>query len=387
MKKGAIYGIIAAFIAIAMLIFLPVIAERGRAPAPAVTDTADSAADIQTSKNTDTDPATTVFVTDTDGADDTAEQTAGGTQTETGTGTTEAVTVTEEETTAEEAATTAEEITTVTEPVTTVTEEETTKAPVTTKPEEPPVTTKKEEETTKAPVTTKADTTTRKATPLDENKKYVAFTFDDGPDAVRSKAITDKMLEYGGKCTFFVVGNCIYGEREKGMQYAYNHGMEIALHCWSHEHYYTKEPQYYHDEVYKGAEAIKKSIGVWPTLMRPPGGNITEEQYRTSEFPVIIWSIDTNDWRYKRLKTDTSADIQKKVQTIVNNCLYDSNGKFQVKNGDIILMHEIYENSYDAFCIIIEELSNRGFEFVTVSELLQNPPTGYKYYSATYKKG
>ncbi len=386
MKKGAIYGIIAAFIAIAMLIFLPVIAERGRAPAPAVTDTADSAADIQTSKNTDTDPATTVFVTDTDGADDTAEQTAGGTQTETGTGTTEAVTVTEEETTAEET-TTAEEITTVTEPVTTVTEEETTKAPVTTKSEEPPVTTKKEEETTKATVTTKADTTTKKATPLDENKKYVALTFDDGPDAVRSKAITDKMLEYGGKCTFFVIGENIYGKRAESMKYAYDHGMEIALHTMTHKNLTKITDKTYRSEIYDCAAKIDEVIGVWPTLMRPPGGNITEEQYKNSEFPVILWSIDTNDWRYKRPETDTPADIQKKVQTIVNNCLYDSNGKFQVKNGDIILMHEIYENSYDAFCIIIEELSNRGFEFVTVSELLQNPPTGYKYYSATYKKG
>ncbi|MBR6921822.1 MAG: polysaccharide deacetylase family protein, partial [Clostridia bacterium] len=210
---------------------------------------------------------------------------------------------------------------------------------------------------------------------------------DDGPDAKRSKLITDKMLEYGGKCTFFVIGNCIYGDREKGMQYAYEHGMEIGLHCWSHEHYYTKEPEYYHDEVYKCADAIKESIGVYPALMRPPGGNITEAQYKSSEFPVIIWSIDTNDWRYKRHDSDSASDIQKSVNTIVNNALYDSNGKFNVKNGDIILMHEIYENSYDAFCIIIEELHNRGFEFVTVSELLQNPEPGYKYYSATYKKG
>ena len=121
--------------------------------------------------------------------------------------------------------------------------------------------------------------------------------------------------------------------------------------------------------------------------MRPPGGNITEEQYKSSEFPVILWSIDTEDWKHKRYNSDSAEDIQKKIDIIVNNALYDKNGNFNVKNGDIILMHEIYENSYDAFCIIIEELHNRGFEFVTVSELLQNPSTGYKYYSATYKKG
>ena len=58
----------------------------------------------------------------------------------------------------------------------------------------------------------------------------------------------------------------------------------------------------------------------------------------------------------------------------------------KLSDGDIILMHEIYENSYDAFCIIIEELHQRGFEFVTVSELLQNPELGYKYYSANKRK-
>ena len=165
------------------------------------------------------------------------------------------------------------------------------------------------------------------------------------------------------------------------MQYAYDHGMEIAIHCWTHDHYYTKEPEYFHEEVYKTADKIKESIGEWPTIMRPPGGNITDSQVKESEFAVIIWSVDTNDWRYK--KTDKSVK-EENVKTIVNNALYDSKGNFNVKNGDIILMHEIYENSYDAFCIIIEELHKRGFEFVTVSELLQNPQTGYKYYS-TYK--
>ena len=57
-----------------------------------------------------------------------------------------------------------------------------------------------------------------------------------------------------------------------------------------------------------------------------------------------------------------------------------------VKPGSIILMHEIYENSYLAFCEIIERLADQGYEFVTVSELLQNPELGYKYYSANKKK-
>ncbi len=254
------------------------------------------------------------------------------------------------------------------------TEPASTAAPVT----DPPATQKQEESTKKT------ERETKEVEPLDPGKKYVAFTFDDGPHKTNSKKITDKFLEYGGKCTFFVIGDLIKGDAQKGMVYAYEHGMEIGIHCWTHDHYYTTEPKYYHDEVYKTADKLKEVLGEWPTIMRPPGGNITEAQYKSSEFAVIIWSIDTNDWRYKK-NTDENPK-SKNIETIVNNCLYDSKGRFNVENGDIILMHEIYENSYDAFCIIIEELHKRGFEFVTVSELLQNPELGYKYYSANKRK-
>ena len=264
-----------------------------------------------------------------------------------------------------------------TEPVITEapTEPASTAAPVT----DPPATEKPDDTTN-----SHSNDTAKPVDPLDPDKKYVALTFDDGPHKTNSKKITDKMLEYNGKCTFFVIGDLIKGDAEKGMIYAHDHGMQVAIHCWTHDHYYTKEPKYYHDEVYKTADKLYELFGEWPTIMRPPGGNITEEQYKSSEFAVIIWSIDTNDWRYKKNTSDSPRE--KNIETIVNNCLYDSKGRFNVENGDIILMHEIYENSYDAFCIIIEELHQRGFEFVTVSELLQNPEPGYKYYSATKRK-
>ena len=386
MKKVIIAGIIVAFVLLATLIFVPIIVNNSRS---AAAETADTAADVSAGSESLTADVSGAAGTETDVITDASSDTGETvhiTETDPETDGTESESVSETEETATEELTTEAEITTEKEDPT---ETETETEPAATE-KETESETETEKETTKAPETTAEQTvpiTTQEVKPLDPEKKYVAFTFDDGPDATRSKLITDKMLEYGGKCTFFVIGNCIYGDREKGMKYAYEHGMEIALHCWSHEWYYTKNPEKYHDEVYKGAEAIKNSIGIWPTLMRPPGGNITESQYKNSEFPVILWSIDTNDWRYKRLKTDSAADTQEKINTIVNNALYDKNGKFNVKNGDIILMHEIYENSYDAFCIIIEELHNRGFEFVTVSELLQNPAPGYKYYSATYKKG
>ncbi|MBQ3869289.1 MAG: polysaccharide deacetylase family protein [Clostridia bacterium] len=243
---------------------------------------------------------------------------------------------------------------------------------------EPPVT-QKQEESTKKPEAHTVD-----VAPLDPDKKYVAITLDDGPHPTLTKKFTDKILEYNGKVTYFVVGDRIKGDMQEGIVYAHDHGMQVAIHCWTHDHYYNKEPKYYHEEVYNTANKLNELFGEWPTIMRPPGGSITESQLKESEFAVIIWSIDTEDWKHKK-NTDENPK-SKNIETIVNNCLYDSKGRFNVENGDIILMHEIYENSYDAFCIIVEELHKRGFEFVTVSELLQNPELGYKYYSANKRK-
>ena len=243
---------------------------------------------------------------------------------------------------------------------------------------EPPVT-QKQEESTKKPEAHTVD-----VAPLDPDKKYVAITLDDGPHPTLTKKFTDKILEYNGKVTYFVVGDRIKGDMQEGIVYAHDHGMQVAIHCWTHDHYYNKEPKYYHEEVYNTANKLNELFGEWPTIMRPPGGSITESQLKESEFAVIIWSIDTEDWKHKK-NTDENPK-SKNIETIVNNCLYDSKGRFNVENGDIILMHEIYENSYDAFCIIVEELHKQGFEFVTVSELLQNPELGYKYYSANKRK-
>ncbi|MBQ7699549.1 MAG: polysaccharide deacetylase family protein [Clostridia bacterium] len=397
MKKGAIFGIVAAFIVIAMLIFIPVMVNNSKVPADAVsTSVSDSAENSDLAPS----PGGETYVwdqteTEEEKTDQPSEDTTGTEESES-----EADTPIEDETT-KEPETDAEETTSAatttkrpdtsepeTDPDETTSAATTTKRPETEEPETDEeetttaVTTKRPEtteepETEEEEVTTSARTTS-KVEPLDPEKKYVAFTFDDGPHPENSKKITDKLLEYGGKGTFFVVGNLIYGDREKGMQYAYEHGMEIAIHCWSHEWYYTKNPEKYHDEVYKAADAIKNSIGIWPTLMRPPGGNITESQYKSSEFPVIIWDVDSNDWRYKSNKEKSQRE---NIDIIVNNIMSE------VKPGSIILMHEIYENSYLAFCEAIEKLADQGYEFVTVSELLQNPETGYKYYSATYKKG
>jgi peptidoglycan/xylan/chitin deacetylase (PgdA/CDA1 family) len=187
---------------------------------------------------------------------------------------------------------------------------------------------------------------------------------------VRTKAIVDELAKYGYRATFFVVGNRVDGTAYNGaeaLKYAHDHGNEIAIHGYTHAVYYHNcEQDRYERELSNTYNAIKdaaKNASV--RLMRPIGGNITEERVASCPYSVIMWSVDSEDWKYKG-RGDNGELAEQNINTIVENVMS------QVKSGDIILMHDIYENTYEAAKIIIERLHAEGYQLVTVSELLGN---------------
>lgn len=208
-------------------------------------------------------------------------------------------------------------------------------------------------------------------TPKRENgKKYIAITFDDGPSAQYTTKIVDKLKEHNASATFFIVGNRVDAKTGAAIKYATESGSEIAIHGYTHTVSYSKcSDDVYKEELSKTAEVIEKYTGVKPTMMRPIGGAITKERTASCPYSVILWNIDSEDWKNKK-------DGQ--VNNIVNNVMP------HVGDGKIILMHEIYKNSYEAFCIIIDKLYEQGYEVVSVSELIgkDNIKPGTKYYGA-----
>lgn len=211
----------------------------------------------------------------------------------------------------------------------------------------------------------------------DKNYKYIAFTFDDGPHYELTYKFVDKLSQYGGVGTFYVVGNRIHGEQAEAMKYAYDMGNEIGIHGYTHEYYYhTCSEKTFRSELSKTAKLITDITGEAPLTMRPIGGGITSSRVKSSGYAVINWNVDSNDWRY----TDRYSSYVKKqnVNAIVNNVLNSAD------EGDIILFHEIYYNSYDAFCKVIDNLYKRGYRFVTVSQLLglDDGDRGKLYYNA-----
>ena len=205
--------------------------------------------------------------------------------------------------------------------------------------------------------------------------KYVAFTFDDGPHAALTKKFVDKLTEYNGRGTFFIIGDRVNDITAESLKYAVEKGNEIAIHAFTHKYIFNScDEKTYENEIKYTRNTIFSYVGVEPLLMRPPQGAMTAERVQTSKYPIILWSVDSRDWVHKdRSSEDIAAE---NIDIIVENVLST------VKNGDIILMHELYENSYQAFSVIIDTLYREGYRFVTVSELLgESIQSGTKYHS------
>ena len=215
--------------------------------------------------------------------------------------------------------------------------------------------------------------------PVVDTRPRVALTYDDGPHNVRTKLIVDELDKYGYHATFFVVGNRVDGSEYNGgsaMVYAAEHGNEIGIHGYTHASgisYKSCSDERYEYEISMTMQAIQTKIpGYEVKVMRPFGGSISSTRVAESPFAVVNWNVDTLDYENKY----DEGDLEK-ISVIVENALSD------IEDGDIILMHDIYNNTYEATVIILERLNAMGFNVVTVSELLgDNLQTGVLYTKA-----
>lgn len=184
---------------------------------------------------------------------------------------------------------------------------------------------------------------------IPKHDKAVALTYDDGPGKYTSQ-ILDCLARYDAKATFFVVGTNVNRYPET-LKRAVSMGMEIGNHTVSHVNFKNTSSSGVYSEIHDNANNIEKITGVRPTLVRPPYGSYTKANIQTANQPFILWSIDTLDWK--------SRNADKVVEEALKN----------VKDGDIILMHDIYQSTAEATKRIVPALISRGFDVVTVSEL------------------
>ena len=185
------------------------------------------------------------------------------------------------------------------------------------------------------------------------SEKYVALTFDDGPSGRFTHRLLDGLKERDAKATFFLCGYRMkdYG---KEAQRTAAEGHEIAIHGYSHDSMCAMSTEEVTREIRDTAALLPE--GCRPRFLRPPGGSCGDGVTTAAmeeNLVVLNWSLDSKDW------------ATRDVQTIVDNVVK------KVKDGDVVLMHDMSDSSVTAALRIIDMLSARGYEFVTVSELAQ----------------
>lgn len=184
---------------------------------------------------------------------------------------------------------------------------------------------------------------------IDANKKMVALTFDDGPNYNTSK-ILEILNKYNVSATFFVLGSKISGN-EKILKKMDKYGMEIGNHTYSHKLMTKMDNEHIIKEIKDTNELIYNVIGRYPKVVRPSYGSFNKKIKESINMPIIIWNIDTLDWK--------SHNSTKIVSRIMN----------KVNDGDIILMHDIYSATVKAVDIVVPKLISEGYQIVSVSEL------------------
>lgn len=201
---------------------------------------------------------------------------------------------------------------------------------------------------------------------IDPTKPMVALTFDDGPGKY-SRKFADLLAEYNGHATFFVLGVNVPTYSES-LKYVYEMGNEIGSHTQSHKNLNKLSTNAVKEELDDAADAIYQAIGSYPALVRTPFGNANSQVMKIIDGPMIKWSVDTMDWK--------SRNAQAVKTELVEN----------VKDGDIVLLHEIYESSYEGLKLAMDELAAKGYQFVTVSELMRyrGVEPEMKHYTAFY---
>lgn len=181
-------------------------------------------------------------------------------------------------------------------------------------------------------------------------KKKIALTFDDGPNSICTKRLLDGLKERNVKASFFVLGENVkeYPKLAKRMA---AEGHLIGNHTYSHVELTKMAENRAKEELEKTNEIVYQVTGIQPEYMRPPYGECSKKLEDSVDMILVRWTIDPRDWN-----TDNTEQIVKKVVT-------------SAKENDIILLHDCYRSSVDAAFEIIDQLTEEGFEFVTVDEI------------------
>lgn len=182
-------------------------------------------------------------------------------------------------------------------------------------------------------------------------KPRIAITFDDGPSETYTPRLLDGLKERNVKASFFVIGKMAEAN-PKLIQREKEEGHLIGNHTYNHVDISKISDEEAVSEIRKTNQVIEKVTKENVEYLRAPFGSWKKNLIGRMDVFLVAWSIDPLDWT-----TENTDEIVNKVVT-------------EVKENDIILMHDCYQSSVDAALRIIDILQKEGYEFVTVDKLI-----------------
>ena len=177
-----------------------------------------------------------------------------------------------------------------------------------------------------------------------------ALTFDDGPVSTNTTKVLNSLMETGATATFFVIGNRI-GEFAYQVQREHDEGHAVAAHNWHHGNVAKSSGAALRDMPGKVNQAMIQAIGIPVRYDRVPGGRYPQMIRAKVGWSYIQWSLDTYDWRGR-----STAQVMSKVRRAI-------------QDGDIILCHDIKENTPESARQMVRYLEEQGYMLLTVDEL------------------
>lgn len=184
-----------------------------------------------------------------------------------------------------------------------------------------------------------------------EMKPKIALTFDDGPHPVYTPMLLEGLRQRRVQATFFLIGENIEGNEEIVKQMA-EQGNLIGNHTYHHVKVDGMSAEAACEEMVMTSDLVEEITGETTCYIRPPFGIWDDNLDCGIDMISVMWTIDPLDW--------TTKNVSQVVSKVVT----------EAKENDIILLHDCYESSVQAAFQIVDQLQARGFEFVTVDELI-----------------
>ena len=183
-----------------------------------------------------------------------------------------------------------------------------------------------------------------------ETPKLIALTFDDGPRRSTTTALLDGLEARGVRATFFLIGKQL-DHNEDLIRRMDAQGHQIGIHTYDHVSLTGLSRADFDAQVALTRQKLMAILGHDGFLLRPPYGAVDEAVRKNAGCPIILWSIDPEDWG--------DQNAAREVEHVVANA----------RDGAIILLHDIFPASVEAALTIVDRLHAQGYLFVTVEEL------------------